>query len=108
MRSGCSSRGILDSILLSSLSQFSHRPALDLSDPLFGYAHRGCDLLQRQTFLAADEAKTTCDNLLLPLVESLEDPLHMRLPLDVSQLLFVVVRARVLGGAENLSVAGAE
>jgi hypothetical protein len=58
---------------LSSLSQFAHRPALDLSDPLFGYAHRSSDLIQGQRLLATSKAKTTRANLSLPLVESLED-----------------------------------
>ncbi len=84
------------------------RPALDLSDPFFSYTQRGSDLLQGQRFLATSEAKTTRDNLPLPLVESLEDPLHVRLPLDLSRLLLVMVRAGVRESADHLRVAGAE
>ena len=83
-------------------------PSLDLSDPFFSYTQRGSDLLQGQRFLATSEAKTTRDNLPLPLVESLEDPLHVRLPLDLSRLLLVMVRAGVRESADHLPMAGAE
>ena len=80
----CLSRRILDSRCLSGLSQFAHRSNLDLPDPLFGYAHRGSDLRQRQGLMAADQAKTRRDNLPLPFVESVEDPLYLRLPPDLA------------------------
>ena len=87
-RLGCS-HTVLDTVLLSSLSQFPHRPALDLPDPLFGYVHRGSDFLQGQRFPAASQAKTPRDNLPLPLVEPVEKPFHVRLPQDLSRLLLV-------------------
>ena len=92
--------GSLDVVLRGGHSQFVYRPALDLPDPLFGHAHRGADLFQGLRFLAASQAETTGDDLPLPLVEPVEDPLHLRLPLDLSRLLLVLVRADVLGGAE--------
>ena len=61
------------------------------------YAHRGPDLLQGQRLLTMNEAKTTHDNLPLPLVESLEDPFDLRLPLTLRRLLLVRVGAGVLG-----------
>ena len=84
-------------------SQFAHRPTLDLSDPLFGYAHRNSNLLQGQRFLATSEAKTTRDNLPLPCVESIEGPYHLRLSMDLSRLLLVTVRPRSSSTVLNIS-----
>ena len=78
-------------VLLGSPPQFAHGPALDLPDAFFGNPHRGSDLLQPERLLAADEAKTTGDNLSLPLVESVKQRVHMRHPLDLRRLLLVVI-----------------
>ena len=92
----------LDSALRGGLSQYAHCPALDLPDPFLAYAHRGPDLLQGQRLLTMNEAKTTHDNLPLPLVESLEDPFDLRLPLTLRRLL-LVRSARASSTALNIS-----